>query len=94
MDLFEKLRYATESAQNEQDLPDYLAEQIYAILENQAKFICAEAEIIRLTEQVVLYDTYGQTGYLGMGVNSVILEGTLKKLTVKQAATEKGTFPA
>ena len=30
-----------------------------------------------LLEQLSLYDTYGQTGYLGMGVNHLILEKTI-----------------
>jgi hypothetical protein len=78
--IFEKLKQAMEAAQEEQDLPDYLASQILYILENRDKFATREREIERLTEQVALYDTYGQTGYLGMGVSNLILEKSLQKL--------------
>lgn len=80
MELFERLRAATEAAQREQDLPDTLAERIFAILDNPAPFRAREEEIRDLIEQINLYDTYGQTGYIGMGVNNAILEGTLKRL--------------
>jgi hypothetical protein len=33
-----------------------------------------------LVEKVTLYDTYGQTGYLGTGINNIILENALKRL--------------
>jgi hypothetical protein len=33
-----------------------------------------------LVDQVTNYDTYDRIGYLGMGVNKVILEETLKRL--------------
>jgi len=33
-----------------------------------------------LAEKVMNCDTYGQTGYLGMGVNNVILEKALSRL--------------
>lgn len=86
MNGFDRLKAVTERAQNEQDLPDYLAEKIFAIVANPSLFSSFEVEIASLAEQVTLYDTYGQTGYLGMGVNSVILECALKKLTAMQAA--------
>lgn len=35
------------------------------------------------TWKVKLYDTYGQTGYLGMGVSNTILQKTLEKFTGK-----------
>lgn len=80
MTAFEKLQSVTEKARNEQDLPDYLAERIVSIIGSQDRFHAREAEIHDLTEKVANYDTYGQTGYLGMGVNNAILEKTLKRL--------------
>jgi hypothetical protein len=80
MTIFEKLQSLTESAQNEQELPDFLAERIFWIIENRDRFHAREAEIDVLAEQVANYDTYGQTGYLGMGVNNVILEKALIRL--------------
>ena len=80
MTVFERLHSVTETALNEQDLPDFLAERIYWIIENRDRFHARETEIDDLAEQVANYDTYGQTGYLGMGVNNVILEKTLSRL--------------
>ncbi|WP_281184171.1 GSU3529 family protein [Trichlorobacter lovleyi] len=80
MTVFEKLQSVTEAAQNEQDLPDFLAERIFRIIENRDRFHAREAEIDDLTEKVANYDTYGQTGYLGMGVNNTILEKSLNRL--------------
>lgn len=88
MTVFEELRSATEAARNEQELPDFLAERIFGIIKRQEQFNALETDIACLTEQVRLYDTYGQTGYLGMGVNSVILEKTLKRLEAMCVRTD------
>lgn len=80
MTAFENLQSVTEKARDEQDLPDFLAERIYWIIENQDRFNARIAEIDKLAENVSNYDTYGQTGYLGMGVNNVILEKALNRL--------------
>ena len=80
MTIFEKLQSVTETAQNEQDLPNYLAERIFRLIENQDRFNVRNSEMEDLVDKVTNYDTYGQTGYLGMGVNSVILEKTLIRL--------------
>jgi hypothetical protein len=80
MTVFDDLRHAMEAAQEEQDLPDYLAGQILFIIENRESFRGREAEIADLLDQVILYDTYGQTGYLGMGVSNLILEKSLQRL--------------
>ena len=50
------------------------------IIENRDRFHDRETDIDDLAEKVANYDTYGQTGYLGMGVNNVILEKTLSRL--------------
>ncbi|NJD91448.1 MAG: hypothetical protein FIA91_08050 [Geobacter sp.] len=80
MTLFEKLKAATEAAQAEQDLPDFLAARILRIIENQASFHDRDTAIEDLLDKVTNYDTYGQTGYLGMGVNNTILANTLSRL--------------
>ena len=36
--------------------------------------------ISELIEQLCLFDTSVQTGYMGMGVNNAILEGTILRL--------------
>lgn len=82
MTVFEKLQSVTEAAQNDMDLPDFLAERIFRIIENKDRFHTREAEIDDLADKVANYDTYGQTGYLGMGVNNVILGKTLNRLEV------------
>ena len=42
-----------------------------------------EDELEKLVEKVTLYDTYGQTGYLGMGVNNTILQKALEKFLTR-----------
>ncbi|WP_305047179.1 GSU3529 family protein [Geoalkalibacter sp.] len=78
--MFARLKAVMEAAQREQDLPDYLAEQILFIIENRERFSTRAHEIEDLIVQVGLYDTYGQTGYIGMGVSNLILEKTLQRL--------------
>lgn len=80
MTVFDKLKLATEVAQREQELPDFLAERLFRIIADHEAFRTLAAEIDSLAEKVAIYDTYGQTGYLGMGVNSVILEKALNRL--------------
>ncbi|MDY0269915.1 GSU3529 family protein [Trichloromonas sp.] len=80
MELFAKLRAVTEAARRDQDLPDPLAAKIFAILDNPELFRAREKEIRDLIGQVNDYDTYCQIGYMGMGVNNAILEGTLNRL--------------
>jgi stress response protein YsnF len=80
MDLISRLNTATLTAQNEDDLPDFLAERVYAIAEELTDRPIFRAEIEELIEQLSLYDTYGQTGYIGMGVNNYILEGTIVRI--------------
>lgn len=83
MTVFDRLKAAMESAQAEQDLPDYLARYILTILQRQQDFAGREAELEKLVEKVTLYDTYGQTGYLGMGVNNTILQKALEKFLLR-----------
>jgi len=85
MTVFDRLRTAMETAQAEQDLPDYLAEDIQTILHRQKDFAGWEKELEDLVEKITLYDTYGQTGYLGMGVNNTILQKALAKFINPEA---------
>ena len=80
MDLLNRLYLATLNAQQEDDLPDFLAVRILAIIDQLQGSHSFHGEIEELIEQLAIYDTYGQTGYIGMGVNNTILEGTLGRL--------------
>jgi len=80
MEIVERLCTATRHAQQADDLPDYLAARIFAIADllPAVQHDCSSVE--KLIGQVELYDTYGQTGYLGMGVNHSILEKTIQQI--------------
>lgn len=80
MDLINRLCLATLTAQQEDDLPDFLAVRIHALADRLREGHQLHEEIMELIEQLSLYDTYGQTGYIGMGVNSIILEGTIRRI--------------
>lgn len=83
MDLLGRLRAATMEAQRKDDLPDFLAQRIDRLAELLQGRQSLQAEVEELIEQLTLYDTYGQTGYIGMGVNHIILEGTICRLEEK-----------
>jgi hypothetical protein len=92
MEHLDKLHAATVLAQQVDDLPDFLAQRIFAIVYKLQGREVMLAEIEALTEQVGLYDTYGQTGYIGMGVSNDILEGTIRRLeqSLDAIQTDKG----
>jgi hypothetical protein len=92
MEHLDKLHAATVLAQQVDDLPDFLAQRIFAIVYRLQGREAMRAEIETLTEQVGLYDTYGQTGYIGMGVSNDILEGTIRRLeqSLDAIQTDKG----
>jgi len=83
MNLFMQLRAATVRAQAECELPDFLAERLLAVAEQPHRYPQAETEIRVLLDMLPDYDTYGQTGYIGMGVSNVILEGAVRRLEGK-----------
>ncbi len=83
MDLIGRLHAVTREAQQKDDLPDFLAKRIFALADLLQDSHDLRVEIEALIEQISLYDTYGQTGYIGMGVNDTILEGTLRRLEEK-----------
>lgn len=92
MEHLDKLLAATVRAQQVDDLPDFLAQRIFAMVDRLPGRDVMRAEIEALTEQVGLYDTYGQTGYIGMGVSNDILEGTIRRLeqSLDAIQTDKG----
>jgi hypothetical protein len=83
MDLIGRLNAATMTAQQEDELPDFLAARVYAIAAQLGDSPVSQVDIEELIEQLSLYDTYGQTGYIGMGVNNYILEGTIVRIEKK-----------
>jgi len=89
MDRFAELREATLRAQVECDLPDFLAERLLAVTDSPESYPDAESEIQALLEMLPLYDTYGQTGYIGMGVSNGILEGAIRRLEKKRQAKKE-----
>ena len=84
MNLFDRLRQATLLAGAENELPDFLAERLLAIADHPEHYRHAAVEIERLIEMLPLYDTYGQTGYIGMGVSNLILEGAIRRVEAKR----------
>lgn len=80
MESLDKLRAATMHAQQQDDLPDFLAARIFAIAERLEGTGLLQGEVTELIEQISLYDTYGQTGYIGMGVSNVILEASITRI--------------
>lgn len=84
-DIFEELREAVALAKAENELPDFLAQRSLCIADQSERYRHLEREIAELVAKLSLYDTYGQTGYLGMGVNDLILDEALKRIE-KQAA--------
>lgn len=85
MDVFEQLRRTTLQAQTENELPDFLAERLYAIAAQADRYRGHAGAIADLALQVAQYDTYAQTGYMGMGVNNAVLEGALRRIEQKAA---------
>ena len=83
MDLIGRLNAATMTAQQEDELPDFLAARVYALAAQLGDSPVSQVDIEELIEQLSLYDTYGQTGYIGMGVNNYILEGTIVRIEKK-----------
>ena len=75
MNLFTQLYEATVHAQSECELPDCLAERLLSVAANPDCFPDAAGEIQVLLDMLPDYDTYGQTGYIGMGSATGYLRG-------------------
>lgn len=80
MNVFDRLQQAVQRAQDDNELPDYLAARILRMVGQPDQYQALQADIERLIDQLADYDTYGQTGYLGMGVNNAILEKVIDRL--------------
>lgn len=91
MELVDQLNKATLTAQQEDDLPDFFAARIAAIAVQLKDHPRLQVDVAKLIEQLTLYDTYAQTGYIGMGVNNVILEATLERIEKKLLGCVKST---
>lgn len=79
MNHLERLKQATIKAQQEDDLPDFLADRIFVIVVTLVDDDLRD-EIIDLTHLVLQYDTFGQTGYCGMGVDNHILACRIERI--------------
>ena len=84
MDLFAQLRKETILAGKENELPDFLAEQLFSIADNPQLYPDSYEEIQQVIDMLPLYDTYGQTGYIGMGVSHLILEAAIRRVERKK----------
>jgi len=83
MDIFTQLRKETILAGQENELPDFLAEQLLSIADNPHLYPDACEDILKIVDMLPLYDTYGQTGYIGMGVSNLILEAAIRCVELK-----------
>ncbi len=83
MERHERLKAAVAMAQSEDGLPDVLAARIFAIIARLEGSALRYGELDELHDQLLLYDAYAQTGYIGMGVDDKILESTIRRLEEK-----------
>lgn len=80
MDVFEQLKRVTAAAQTENDLPDFLADRLFRIAAQPDRYQAVVVAIADLVLQIGEYDTYAQTGYMGMGVNNAVLDGAIRRI--------------
>jgi len=85
MDIFAQLRKETILAGQENELPDFLAEQLLSIADNPQFYPDSYEDILKVVDMLPLYDTYGQTGYIGMGVSNLILEAAIRRVEIKKS---------
>lgn len=85
MDQLDRLRKVTLQAQLENDLPDVLAGRLFAIANRTDLDPALAEEIDALIVLVDEYDTFAQTGYMGMGVDHAVLANVLDRLDSKIA---------
>ena len=91
MEIIDRLNTATLIAQQDDDLPDFFAARIDKIAEQLKGCPQLQVDVEELIEQLTLYDTYAQTGYIGMGVNNNILDATLARIEKKLLECVQGT---
>ena len=94
MDVFAKLHAATLLAGQDNELPDFLSERLLAVASSPHCYPDAAEEMLNIISMLPLYDTYAQTGYMGMGVNNAILESALRRLEGKQVSLGNGPVEA
>ncbi|MBB5021580.1 GSU3529 family protein [Desulfurispira natronophila] len=79
MSLDTQLKTALRQAQNDRDFPDFLAVHVEEVIDHMDKYLPRSADHIELLiEQIDLYETYAQTGYLGRGMTAGNVKETLK----------------
>ncbi|MDT8440794.1 MAG: hypothetical protein RQ723_03930 [Desulfuromonadales bacterium] len=83
MDQLNRLRKVTLQAQMENELPDELAARLFVIADRVDLDPALAAEIDTLIALVAEYDTFAQTGYMGMGVDHVVLTNVLDRLDAR-----------
>ncbi len=83
MNIFAQLRKETILAERENELPNVLAEHLLSIADNPYLYPDAYEDILKIVDMLPLYDTYGQTGYIGMGVSNLILEAAIRRVELK-----------
>jgi len=84
MDIFYQLRKETLSAEQENELPNFLAKRLLSIADKPHFYPDASEDILKIIDMLPLYDTYGQTGYIGMGVSNLILEAAIQRVELKK----------
>jgi len=89
MNIFAQLRKETILAEQENELPNFLAVHLLSIADNPHLYPEADEDILKIVDMLPLYDTYGQTGYIGMGVSNLILEAAIRRVELKNIS--KGT---
>lgn len=92
MDQLVQLLAVTRTAQQQQDLPDYIARRVEMLIATLEGRSAPQIPLAQLIDQINDYDTYGQTGYLGMGVNHVILSATLDRIFAELQTTYPGSI--
>ncbi len=90
MDVFAKLHAATLLAGQDNELPDFLSERLLAVASSPPCYPDAAEEILTIIDMLPEYDTYAQTGYMGMGANNAILEGALRRIEAKRVPIGNG----
>ena len=69
------------------ELPDFFADRLLEIASSPQHYPDTDEEILKIIDMLSEYDTYAQTGYMGMGVSNVILESSLKQLETKRVTS-------
>lgn len=90
MDVFARLRSAALLAGRENELPDFFTDRLLAVASSPHNYTDATEQILEIIDMLPEYDTYAQTGYMGMGVSNSILEAALKRLESQRVPPGNG----